>query len=82
MTTERGEFSETNLYFCRLMVYSANRKWSRHAKAAECMNIEAKTCFSERVRHIYFCLLTTLSTLMLVEWEGREKGVVDHGFGT
>lgn len=26
-----------------------------------------------RVRHIYFCLLTTISTLMLVEWKGREK---------
>ena len=82
MTTERGEFSETNLHFCCLIVDPENRKWSEHAKTAESINVEAKTCFSKRVKHIYFCLLTTLSTLMLVEWEGREKGVVDHGFGT
>ena len=50
-----------------------NRKWSKHAKAAGSINVEAKACFSERVRYIYFCLLRTISTLMLVEWKGREK---------
>jgi hypothetical protein len=43
-------------------------------------NVEAKSCFSERVRHIYFCLLRTVSTI--VDWKGREKEVVDRGFGT
>mgnify|MGYP005623696277 CR=1 FL=1 len=44
--------------------------------------LKQRLVFSERVRHIYFCLLTNFSTLMLVEWKGREKGVVDRGFGT
>ena len=30
-----------------------NRKWSKHAKAAGSINVEAKACFSERVRYIY-----------------------------
>jgi ribosomal-protein-alanine N-acetyltransferase len=55
------------------MVDLKNRKWNKRAKAAESINVEAKACFSERVRYIYFCLLTPISTLMLVEWKGREK---------
>jgi len=55
------------------MVDSKNIRWSKRAKAAESINVEAKACFSERVRYIYFRLLTTISTLMLVEWKGREN---------
>jgi len=55
------------------MVDSKNIRWSKRAKAAESINVEAKACFSERVRYIYFCLLRTISTLMLVEWKDREK---------
>jgi ribosomal-protein-alanine N-acetyltransferase len=55
------------------MVDSKNIRWSKRAKAAGSINVEAKACFSERVRYIYFCLLTTISTLMLVERKDREK---------
>jgi len=55
------------------MVNLKNRKWNKRAKAAESINVETKACFSERVRYIYFCLLRTISTLMLVEWKGRKK---------
>lgn len=49
------------------MVDSKNIRWSKRAKAAESINVETKAYFSERVRHIYFCLLRTISTLMLVK---------------
>jgi ribosomal-protein-alanine N-acetyltransferase len=55
------------------MVDSKNIRWSKRAKAAESINVETKAYFSERVRYIYFCLLTTISTLMLVKWKGRKK---------
>ena len=53
------------------MVDSKNIRWSKRAKAAESINVETKAYFSERVRHIYFCLLTTIPTL--VEWKDRKK---------
>ena len=53
MATERGEISETNLTFLPLLVDSKKIRWIKRAKAAESINVEAKACFSERVRHIY-----------------------------